>query len=99
GAEDHAELAVKFGARELYSGAGSVGGLRTASHRQRSLQALPGDELSVGPALGFVGVEQAGSGPSVQHGCELPGEVVRGLHARVETKAARGRHVVRRVAG
>ena len=73
-------------------------------HRQRRQlgevrQALPGVARRDRAALGAVGVEQSIRRPAVEHGRELPGEVVGVLHAGVQPQAAGGREAVRRVAG
>ncbi len=51
------------------------------------------------PALGVVGVEQGHTRPAVQHGGQLPGQVVGVLDAGVGAERPGGRHLVRRVTG
>src|SRR5262245_2038244 len=57
------------------------------------------DALGHRPALALVGVEQAASTPSLDHGGELPAEISGVAHAGVEAETAGGRVLMRGVAG
>ena len=68
---------------------------RGAPHCRRLTSAL---RCATGRRSALVGVEQRVGRPARLDGGELPGEVVRVLHARVEAEAAGGREAMRGVA-
>ena len=71
---------------------------RSASLDAAEAHAVAEAEIGVGlrdrPALDVVAVEQPRVGPAAQHEGQLPGEVVRVLHAGVQAEAAGRRKAV-----